>query len=208
MLGYSDGTAIRYAVFGEGSGTIWMSDVNCIGTESDIRNCYFSGWGAPCNHSQDAGVICFDNTGTSDFDVRLGESDRVEVYYNGQWGYIGGWSWDDDDANVICVMLNHNSGTALTIDHFHGKNNRIQPTWMDNVQCVGTETSILNCQFDGWGVIVSGYNDTYQNSAAVTCSDEPDLDSGATSPQLSPILAILILGYFVLFLCCPSAILV
>jgi len=47
------------AYFGEGSGQIWMDDVNCAGTESSLKNCTTRGWGTHnCEHSKDAGVIC------------------------------------------------------------------------------------------------------------------------------------------------------
>ena len=50
--------------FGQGSGPIWLANVDCTGSESALYNCDHRGWGVvgSCDHSQDAGVICTDGT--------------------------------------------------------------------------------------------------------------------------------------------------
>ena len=58
-LGYSGGTAREGGTFGEGSGDIWLSNVNCSGTERDVTECPHGGWGGHnCLHKEDAGVVC------------------------------------------------------------------------------------------------------------------------------------------------------
>lgn len=55
----SNAEAKRFFYFGLGSGTIWMDDVQCLGTESALKDCPFSGWEINnCDHTLDAGVIC------------------------------------------------------------------------------------------------------------------------------------------------------
>ena len=45
--------------FGEGTGSIFMSNLGCYGSEASLMDCYFTS--TPpfvCDHSRDAGVVC------------------------------------------------------------------------------------------------------------------------------------------------------
>ena len=60
QLGY-DGAlrAVRNAAFGQGTGQIWLDDVQCVGNERSISHCNHLGLGAHnCRHYKDAGVVC------------------------------------------------------------------------------------------------------------------------------------------------------
>ena len=60
QLGYSSAvSAPQSARFGQGSGRIWLDDVQCQGYESSIGNCRHRPWGVhDCSHREDASVIC------------------------------------------------------------------------------------------------------------------------------------------------------
>jgi len=52
--------------YGAGQGPIWIDDVRCSGSESNIANCSHRGWGVHgCQHHEDASVSC-SHQGTSD----------------------------------------------------------------------------------------------------------------------------------------------
>ena len=59
-LGFGAAIAARHnASYGQGGGQIWLDNLKCNGTESNIRMCSHSGWGVKnCNHSKDVGVQC------------------------------------------------------------------------------------------------------------------------------------------------------
>lgn len=43
----------------EGSGKLWLDNVNCIGSEQHLSHCSHPGWSNHnCDHSRDAGVEC------------------------------------------------------------------------------------------------------------------------------------------------------
>ena len=90
-----------------------MVELDCTGAEHNLLDCDS---GLPqgndlqgyCQHYQDAGVLCRDETDR--FEVRLvGGSDanegRVEVYMYGQWGTVCDHSFGVPDAKVICRQL-------------------------------------------------------------------------------------------------------
>ena len=61
QLGFgSSGTAIGSAGFGQGSGSIWLDNVTCTGSELILASCGHLGVDvtSSCSHSDDAGVVC------------------------------------------------------------------------------------------------------------------------------------------------------
>lgn len=47
------------ALVGEGTGQIWVDDLDCTGEEHDISGCTFPGWGInDCSHPEDVSLIC------------------------------------------------------------------------------------------------------------------------------------------------------
>uniref|UniRef100_A0A3Q4HSU6 SRCR domain-containing protein n=1 Tax=Neolamprologus brichardi TaxID=32507 RepID=A0A3Q4HSU6_NEOBR len=162
------GTALeapRSALFGAGTGQIWLDNVGCSGNESSLIECKYNQFGTNnCGHQQDAGVICSDL-------IRLAGSGltrcsgRVEVYHNNSFGTVCDDGWDLNDAEVVCRQLN--CGSALGVPrsaHFGAGTGQI---WLDHVTCSGSEGSLTQCQHGGFGT----NNCVHNQDAGVICSD-------------------------------------
>ena len=63
QLGYSDNNSVAFTSshFGNGIGSIFLDDVGCSGSESQLINCYYDSVTSDCSHSEDAGVRCQGN---------------------------------------------------------------------------------------------------------------------------------------------------
>ena len=68
QLGYNlTGDAYHSAHFGQGTGYIWLDNVQCTGSETHLLSCTNEGIGNHnCEHSEDAGVQC----------ISMGESSK------------------------------------------------------------------------------------------------------------------------------------
>ncbi|NXQ33538.1 DMBT1 protein, partial [Alaudala cheleensis] len=121
-------SATSNAFFGQGSGDIYLDNVNCAGSESSLFQCSHNGWGSHnCGHHEDAGVVC---SGTTDFcilahflkvsplgwnsvfasTIRLVNGrnrceGRVEISHSGGHGTVCDDNWDLNDAQVVCRQL-------------------------------------------------------------------------------------------------------
>ena len=58
-LPYGNAQPVGAAVFGQGTGQIWLDRVSCGGSDISLNECINHSWGLHnCYHSMDAGVIC------------------------------------------------------------------------------------------------------------------------------------------------------
>ena len=64
MLGYQAALEVfNSARYGEGTGPVWMSDLQCDGSESSLDKCPHAGWGSGRHsHVEDASVVCQEMT--------------------------------------------------------------------------------------------------------------------------------------------------
>lgn len=106
------------------------------------------------------------------FQVRLSGSSyntigRVEVLYNGQWGVVCDYQWDQTDANVVCRQLGFMRAKRPSVGSKFGPMWHL-PIWMDYVRCHGNEVSLDQCGHSGWGLTTC----SHENEAGVICTSE------------------------------------
>lgn len=140
--------ADRSLEFGKGTGTIWMDDVVCDGTESSLEDCRRTDWGEhDCSHKEDAGVIC---SAVKEGAVRLlGSSSRfegrVEVYYQDRWGTICDHGWTNNDADVVCRQLGYGKAKTAIGNAYRYYGYATSPYVLEDMRCDGFEDNILDC---------------------------------------------------------------
>ena len=89
---------------------------------------------------------------------------RVEIYHNKAWGTICDDYFGMEEADVVCKQLNFTLGAQAVYKFAHygqGKG----PIYLDNVVCVGNETSLIHCKHQGW----NGHNCHHFEDVGVVC---------------------------------------
>ena len=93
---------------------------------------------------------------------------RVEVYINGEWGTVCGWSWDSLDSKVVCQQLGYkgvNQTYSQTSQHNFGEGTG--QSWLSDLRCTGSEAHLLQCPHFG-----VGNGCPHSNDAGVVCTNE------------------------------------
>ncbi|XP_055567958.1 deleted in malignant brain tumors 1 protein-like [Falco cherrug] len=173
------GTALsapRESKYGEGQGQIWLSDLNCTGTEASLTECEAKAWGDNiCNHVEDASVECSEVDIPEEGPVRLVDgpnkcAGRVEVLHENRWGSVCDDHWDMKDAKVVCKQVGCGSPLSALGGARYGRGSDI--IWLDDVECDGTEKSISDCPARPWGE----HNCYHGEDADVICAANKNLE--------------------------------
>ncbi|XP_074994921.1 scavenger receptor cysteine-rich domain-containing group B protein-like isoform X2 [Calonectris borealis] len=169
-------SALPESKYGEGKGQIWLSDVNCTGTEASLTECEAKPWGDNiCNHVEDASVECSEVDIPEEGPVRLVDgpnkcAGRVEVLHENRWGSVCDDHWDMKDAKVVCKQVGCGSPLSALGGARYGRGPDI--IWLDDVECNGTEESISDCQARPWGE----HNCYHGEDADVVCAVNKNLE--------------------------------
>ena len=84
---------------------------------------------------------------------------------------LSGYSWDDEDAKVICRSLGFSGGSAVdqSSDAWFGAG--VGQILLDDVECNGNEWKIQSCDHRTWFQHDCGHNE----DAGVICGEHPVL---------------------------------
>ncbi|CAK9820681.1 Prss12 [Anthophora plagiata] len=121
-----------------------------------------------CNDRSDENICTVENL---DYDIRLAGSDdkhegRIEVKILGVWGQVCDDGFGMIDADVICKELGFTLGALeVRTGGFYGNMDPPTRFMVDQLRCRGNETSLRECDFEGWGV----HNCQPEEAVGVVC---------------------------------------
>nr|XP_054763722.1 deleted in malignant brain tumors 1 protein-like [Lytechinus pictus] len=170
--------ALGGAYFGPGVGPVHLTGVDCGMHNTYLFECaalLTMGNDPSCDHSRDVSVICTQRSAPEQH-VRIVSGPtpfrgRVEVFMDDQWGTICDDLWDTNDASVFCRQLGYTGATDAPRYAQFGRG--FGPIHLDDVQCTGNETDILDCPRS-----TSPSSCTHREDAGASCTPEVRLVGG------------------------------
>ena len=122
---------------------------------------------------------------------------RLEIRYRGTWGTVCDDYWTDVEAGVACRILGYERGAVDNMGRTQDEGRSLPPhfgpagagvkMWLDNVNCKGDETNLLDCSRQG-NPAVGVHNCSASEAVGVRCltGTEPRVESVAVSPASGP----------------------
>ena len=111
---------------------------------------------------------------------------RLEILHDGQWGTVCDDYWDKEDADVACRALGYEAGSVDEAKRFRrayfGAGEESVPIWLDNLQCTGSEASLLECP-RGRNLEVGEHNCKHREDVGVRCKAPAPVDGAL--PEVS-----------------------
>lgn len=161
-----------------GQSRSWLTSIACRGHESYIDECQLSNWEWMPNNNYVSGLRCSDFDGVRLIGGAFPHEGRVEIKIDAIWGTVCGENFQKADADVICRMLNYSSSRTSYSNALYGAGQG--QILINNIGCLGTEASLMNCDLEYKPSSESSYHDY---DVAVRCLREFDvqLEGGSKS---------------------------
>ena len=96
-----------------------------------------------------------------------GTNGRVELCKDNLWGTVCHHEWDLNDGAVACREAGFPGVVSVYHSAYFGPGQGA--VLIDNVECIGNETRLLDCPYKGW---VASTDCTHEEDAGVECSGE------------------------------------
>ncbi|KAL3979826.1 groucho [Sarotherodon galilaeus] len=161
------------AFFGPGTGSVAEASNLCFDNVNSLQQCSVKGFrSTTCGHEHDAGVHCAGKPPIRLVNGTNRCSGRVEILHEGRWGTVCDDEWDLKDAEVVCRAIDCGTPQRAKSSAFFGEGQG--KIWLDDVNCLGNETSLGHCRHRSFGENNCGHGE----DAGVICSATIRLTNG------------------------------
>lgn len=92
----------------------------------------------------------------------------MEICLENTWGTICDDSWDRREATVVCRQLGYSDQVKHVVLHEAFFGSGATAIHLDNLACIGNETSLADCSHPG----VGEHNCDHVEDAGVVCTGE------------------------------------
>ncbi|XP_008335611.1 deleted in malignant brain tumors 1 protein-like [Cynoglossus semilaevis] len=153
--------------YGKSSGRSFTS--RCIGNVSSIAECHLQEYSGKC---EGVSLSCSDVSQMRLVNGTNRCSGRVEIMHNSQWGTVCDDEWSIMNARVVCRVMDCGTAQTAKSNSFFGPGDG--DIWLDDVKCLGNESSLLHCEHNKMGENNCGHLE----DAGVVCSVSIRLTNG------------------------------